>query len=60
MEYVFGSRMILALLILIAVMSWVYLARDDDWRGWVFAVPSTVAVLGILALKVMSRRARNR
>jgi hypothetical protein len=32
-------------------VSWVYPARNDDWRGWMFAVPSTLAVLGILLLR---------
>jgi hypothetical protein len=56
MGYVFGSWRILVLLVSVAAVSWVYLVRDNDWRAWVFAVPSTVAVLGILALKVTNRR----
>lgn len=51
---------VLAVLVVIAALSWFYLARNDDWRGWVFAGPSTLAVLAILVLRRVSGPRRRR
>ncbi|HEX8631483.1 MAG TPA: hypothetical protein VF755_25270 [Catenuloplanes sp.] len=60
LTYAVTSRSVLAGLAVIAVLSWVYLARNDDWRGWVFAVPSTIGLLAVITLRRMTRTARTR
>lgn len=53
--YVVASGGVLAVLAVIAVLSWIYLARSggDAW-GWVFAVPATLGLLLGLLLRRIS------
>ncbi|GIF64142.1 hypothetical protein Ais01nite_21770 [Asanoa ishikariensis] len=51
---------VLTILAAIAALSWVYLARNDDWRGWVFALPSTTGVIAIILLRRLTRPTTSR
>jgi hypothetical protein len=46
--HVLASRSVLGGFAVSAALSWVYLARNHDWRDCMFAVPAAVAVVAIL------------